>query len=441
MTARPNFDSWSDYQANNPPPPEPEPDQIEVDDAPASFPEPSPECFYGLAGRFAQDACKDTEASPIGVLTHLETWAGAYFGDAASLRMGGVIAPPRQNAVVVAVTNGGKGTSAAPVSRLMFYYVDPKLEKLGLLPIQYRDGPMSSGEGLAWAVRDPSDEKNKKTNEPIDPGIDDKRLFILEEEFASALKASQRLGNTLSPAIRGFWDRGSFSPLTKNNRVSATGAHICFVGHITDDELYKEMQDVEYLNGFANRLIWAVIRRPKIVPIPRSIPESTMQDYAAELAESIKFASTLTNGLKLSSASEDLWREVAPKLAKQDTLLSERARPHVLRNATIKALMGCSSTVEPEHIMAALHYWDYSTASREYIFSNAGNAEEDKILDALRKAPMTATEINEVVFQKNAKAEAISQILKSLESKGKIERSQRPPKGGKGRLATVFRVV
>ena len=56
---------------------------------------------------------------------------------------------------------------------------------------------LSSGEGVVWAVRDSQDG---------DPGAADKRLLVLEPEFASVLKAASREISTLSPTLRNGWD-------------------------------------------------------------------------------------------------------------------------------------------------------------------------------------------------------------------------------------------
>jgi hypothetical protein len=109
---------------------------------------------------------------------------------------------------------------------------------------------LSSGEGLIFQVRDPQydqvpiRESGRRTgailgyeNVLSDPGEPDKRLLIIESEFASALKVMDREGNTLSPVLRDVWDHGNLSPLTKKDRMVATGAHVCIIGHITVNEL------------------------------------------------------------------------------------------------------------------------------------------------------------------------------------------------------------
>ena len=102
-------------------------------------------------------------------------------------------------------------------------------------------GGLSSGEGLIWAVRDKIIQLERqgkgaaaeRVEVEVDPGVTDKRLYILESEFAGALAVMKRGGNTLSRVIRDGWDRGDLATLTKNSPARATGAHISIVGHIS----------------------------------------------------------------------------------------------------------------------------------------------------------------------------------------------------------------
>jgi len=73
----------------------------------------------------------------------------------------------------------------------------------------------------------------------VDPGENDKRLFVLDEEFAAALQCTKREGNTLSTNLRNFWDSGNVEPLTKTSKIKTTGAHVCLVTHITALELNR----------------------------------------------------------------------------------------------------------------------------------------------------------------------------------------------------------
>jgi len=80
-----------------------------------------------------------------------------------------------------------KGTSLGRVRAIM------KVADQGWSDDRLKGG-LSSGEGLINAVRDERREWNTKEGreEIIDPGIADKRLMIVEAEFASALAVMER---------------------------------------------------------------------------------------------------------------------------------------------------------------------------------------------------------------------------------------------------------
>ncbi|MBK7995243.1 MAG: DUF3987 domain-containing protein [Blastocatellia bacterium] len=121
----------------------------------------------------------------------------------------------------------------------------------------------------SYRKTEPIKEKGKVTGYQkviIDSGIEDKRLLIIETEFASVLRVLQRDGNTLSAIIREAWDKGDLRIITKNNPAQATQAHISIIGHITPDELRRYIDRTELGNGFANRFLWLCVKRSKLLP-------------------------------------------------------------------------------------------------------------------------------------------------------------------------------
>lgn len=417
----------------------------ETESLPAEFPKPHDACFYGIAGRFALEASKESEANPMGVLMHFIAWAGSYLGNQSALHLGDTVtAHPRFMVVTVGTSGAGKGTAASPVRKLMHEHVNTRLQKMSLPTINYRDGPMSTGEGLAYAVRDPVMGVDKEGNPTvIDEGVKDKRLFVLEEEFAAVLQASKRLGNTISAAIRRFYDpSGSYAPMTKTAAATATNAHVGFVGHITADELMRELGDTEYTNGFTNRILWVCINRSKIVVYPPKMPSETMESYAAELIEAFRFAQQ-GHSLTLSADARALYGSVAIELAKQQEKYSfaERSRLQVLRLAVAFALLDKTNVIQQEHLIAALAVWDYCTDSVSYLFEEKTiNPNEEKLLHALKINPaMSQTQIYKSVFGSNMESKKIGQLLKQMEAKGKIKREE--TQGAGKRKTTVFSLI
>src|SRR5262249_44990302 len=114
-------------------------------------------------------------------------------------------------------------------------------------------GGLSSGEGLINEVRDERQEWDNKEKrfEVVDPGVTDKRLMVVEPEFAGLLAVADRHGNTISPLIRRAWDGDKLQTITKNSPLCATGVHISIIGHITEDELRARITRTDMANGFA----------------------------------------------------------------------------------------------------------------------------------------------------------------------------------------------
>ena len=246
-----------------------------------SWPTFSMKACPGLLGEFVGLATRNSEADPAAVcITALVRFCAEIYGLAPQkgphIYVGETVHPPRLFAVICGNSSKArKGTSRHPVTKLFGreYCYRAQLDEWRLpMPARESGGPLSTGEGLAYFVRDESDEERERRqkNNPneILRDKDDKRLIILDEEFASGLSCTKREGNTLSMGIRCFWDSGEYAPLTKNNPISVRGAHINILTHITMQELSVCLGDVQAFNGFANRFLWICARRAKLVIEP-----------------------------------------------------------------------------------------------------------------------------------------------------------------------------
>jgi len=190
---------------------------------PDNWPQPlSKEAFHGLTGDIVHAIEPHTEADPAALLIQFLTTFGSVAGRKAYFMV--EASPHHTNLFAVLVgdtAKSRKGTSWGHIKRLFEEVASSWVSE------QIKDG-LSSGEGLIWAVRDPVGKD--------DPGVHDKRLLVVETEFASTLKVLKREGNILSPVMRNAWDTGYLNILTKNNPAIATDAHISIIGHITTQE-------------------------------------------------------------------------------------------------------------------------------------------------------------------------------------------------------------
>jgi hypothetical protein len=191
--------------------------------APEEWPTLDSRALYGLAGDAVRLACAHSEADPAAVLAQFLARFGASISTGPHVRIGDAIHFLRLFLAIIGETaKARKGTSEKPVDRI--YLAAEVLSGLAPLPV-YRGG-IGSGEGIVYAVRDPS-EKQDKEGMPVDEGAADKRLLVIDEELAGTLRASAREGSTTSAILRQAWDKGDLGTLTKHNPTRATGAHIC----------------------------------------------------------------------------------------------------------------------------------------------------------------------------------------------------------------------
>ena len=158
----------------------------------------------GIAGRFTALATLSSEADPAAVLATFLCRAGVEFGTRHYLMVGDSIHHARISAVIVGSSSKArKGTSGKPVSRLFQFNAQGQSRNDPYKPVRESPGPLQSGQGLIYAVGDPVKkwQVDKQTGAgqwiDEDPGVDDKRLFVLDEELAAALQCTKREGNTL----------------------------------------------------------------------------------------------------------------------------------------------------------------------------------------------------------------------------------------------------
>jgi hypothetical protein len=404
--------------------------------------------LYGPAGEIVRTIEPHTESSSVALLIQLLVCFGNMIGRTAHFVAEGSQHFLNLFAVLVGVTSGGrKGSSWAQVMRLLHHVDD------GLASEQTPSG-LSSGEGLIWAVRDPITE-----HKPIrqkgrvvdyedvvaDPGVADKRLLVFESEFASPLRMMARDGNILSVVIRQAWDTGVLRTLTKNSPVRATGAHISIVGHVTRDELRRELTATDMANGFANRFLWICAARSKELPEGGNLPEAALAPIAQRLRNAIAYART-TGEMKREQAIKEMWartyHEVTASAPGLVGAITSRGAPQIMRLACLYALLDHSNVVRAEHLLAAVALWEYCHGSARFIFGDSlGDPVADTILQALRNAPdgIDRTEISSL-FAGHKRSEEISRALAVLQENG-LARVQPLPGDGKGRPPEIWFAV
>ncbi len=388
----------------------------------------APEALHGIAGEFVRMIEPDTEADTSAILVQFLVAFGALVGRGPHYRVEGDQHHCNLFALLVGGTaKGRKGTSWGRV-RAPFEAVTSDDPLAAWKP--YVSG-LSSGEGLKYNVRDAKEEtKKSKHGEPVveivDDGVTDKRLLVVEPEFASVLRAAARPGNTLSATIREAWDSGNLRTLTKNDPVTATGAHICIIAHVTDDELRSELTATDSANGFANRYLFVAVKRSKLLPFGGDCADAgEAKALSDRVSERAKLARMRTR-IVMTADARTTWATVYPELSAGAEGLhgavTARAEAQVIRLALVYALLDGADHIDVPHLLAGLSVWTYCDATAKYIFgASLGDRTADEIMRRLAKAGdagLTRTELRDL-FNRHITADKLGAALEMLQRKGK----------------------
>lgn len=408
------------------------------------FPVLSDKALDGLAGFVVRTIEPHTEADNAALLIQFLAGYGNLVGKTAHFQVGADKHFTKLNAVIVgASSRARKGTSESEIRRVLV-----RVDETFLDCIQ---NGLSSGEGLIYHVRDEQTAKKPvKTkgiitsyqDEIVDEGAKEKRAFVIEPEFARVLQSMKREGNTLSSVIRQAWDTDRLRVMTKNP-VKATEAHVSIVGHITEIELIRNLEETETANGFANRFLWVCARRSKYLPDGGNLAESDLNEAVRCLNEAVQFAHN-TEQIKRDDEANQLWHRVYKRLSDgYGGLLgsvTSRATAQVIRLACLYALLDCSDTIRLKHLEAALAVWQYCEDSAKYIFGmSSGDKVADEIFTALQSndAGLSKTEISNL-FNRNRTAKEIEAALQTLLELNRIEKVEEKTQG---RPREVFKVL
>ena len=278
----------------------------------------------------------------------------------------------------------------------------------------------------------------------VDEGVSDKRLLLVEEEFSQALKVMGREGNILSPTLRQAWDGGHLRPLTKNNPIRATGAHISVIAHITKNELLRHLDSTEQTNGGANRFLWAMVRRSKVIANPTGAPESVLNPLIIRFRQAAERARQIGR-MGRDREAEALWEAWYPELSSDKPglfgAIIARAEAQVMRLAAVYAAIDGTALIQPHHLEAGLAVWRYCEASARYIFGDStGDPVADRIIAELQaKGPLTRTSVRDL-FDRNMPADKIAGAIGRLIGWGRVVEAE-VHSGGRGRPSRVIQLV
>jgi Bifunctional DNA primase/polymerase, N-terminal len=394
------------------------------------FPEPMGEdAFHGICGEIVRIIEPVSEASREAILAQLLVSFGNLIGRGPHKKQAGVHHLNEFSVLVGETAIARKGTAWVAINNLLTSVDEDWLAN------RMRDG-FQSGESIIHAVRDPQygvipinkrkmGEADKAEKTLIDEGVSDKRLQMVEEEFARLLTVASRQGNTLSSTLRKAWDAKQWLHTEgKNSPEKATGAHISMIGHVTIKELLNCLTEIENKNGFSNRVLWVATKRSKKVPLPPWINwRKDHPDILDRIHKIIECLGPLApeRELEWSDQAKQDWCKFYNSIKSSGSgvvgAIVARTDAHVLRLTMNFTVLDGSALMEPQHLKAAIAFWQYCERSASWIFGQkTGDKAADKIYWALQHEPkgLTRTKIIEDVFNKHISATTLDMALSTL---------------------------
>jgi len=400
----------------------------------------APEAFHGVIGDWVKLIAPHTEADPVALLVDALTASGNVIGPGPYFMQGRTKHFACLYTVIVGNTaRARKGTSRDEVGSLFRDIADDPTEMwlFGWVLGSIKTG-LSTGEGLVKALEVEPDFR------PIEP-----RLFIYEPEFARTLQVMKREGNTLSALVRSIWDSGSSGVMTKIKPLHVIGAHVSILGHVTQEELLRHLNETEMASGFANRFNWHWVKRSSRLP-ESSTP--SMDDYEKikiRLKANLESARSVRE-MRRSREAEEMWAMIYgdsrigadgyfdDELGGLVGFLLARTEAQIIRLSMIYALLDGSHVIEVEHLVAAIAVWEHSARSIAHIFGDSqGDPVADRIMEGLEEVAdggLTRTQLS-ALFSRHVSAMRMDITLKTLEEKGFIRFEKVETGGGP---ATVY---
>ena len=369
--------------------------------------------LHGVVGELVRAIEPHTESDPVAILVQSLIVFGSMLGRCGYYQVEATRHHTNEFAVLVGESSRARKGSALDQVLAVLSPVDEHWAGRRVA------SGLASGEGLVWRVRDPDTDAE-------DADRHDKRLLTIEPEFAAVLKVTKRQDNTLSAILRNAWDGKTLETLSKTAPARATNSHVSIIGHITRDELQRNVDASEIANGFLNRFMHFSVRSSKTLPFGGEIDQVDFTQVIYRLRLALAFGQ-VTERVRFGPDARELWPEHYARLREGHTGLwgevTARAEAHVVRLALIYALLDCSATIDAEHLRAALAVWDYSDQSARWCYGRSvGDPLADELWQAITRCPqgMTRTEIRDH-FSRNKRRHDIDHALDRLAHADLIE--------------------
>lgn len=400
------------------------------------WPQPLAQFVYehSAAGEWAAylDEAEVSEADPAAVLVQILTGLGAMVGLGPHIQHGVSRVPPRWYSLTVGQTSKARKGTSWEAARALLEVVDGG----DFIKARTLSG-FGSGEALLSPIADPDEDEQHGL---LPQTVPERRLLIVETEFARVLDIADRTGSTLSPNLRDLFDTGPVRNIVKGagGTIAASQHHCALVGHITAEELRKRLSSTAISNGFGNRLLLVGAKRPRLLPDPAAIDDSVRLPLASRLRDALDTARR-TGQMGLTDDAKALWRELYTAMERRPlpplaSTMTGRAPIQTLRIALLCALIRGDDRVERIDLEVAAEIVRYSIDTVLHIFGDQlGDERADRLLQAAREAGHRGLTGKErlALFSRNATGEQLGEAVRVLTSLSLCALLRVPSRGGR----------
>jgi hypothetical protein len=246
--------------------------------------------------------------------------------------------------------------------------------------------------------------------------------------------------------LRQAWDGRRLGLLTRNSPLRATGAHLALIGHITAEELRRCSTTLSIANGFLNRFLFVACRRAQLLSHggeKNPLANTGLRDRLAGVLEYARGAGELC----FHPDADELWTTSYEEMSEHPAdgvtgALTARAEAHSVRLALIYALLDGASSIEVEHLQAALALWGYAARGAEWALGDTtGVPLAEQLYRTLSDDPddLSRSQLRDSL-NRNYPSAQVTEALESLEKAGRAERRMRKNPNG-GRPAELWRAI
>jgi hypothetical protein len=332
--------------------------------------EMDPAAYSGLPGDFVRTAEPHTESDPVALLLSFLTFVGNIIGPGPHMRVEGAKHGGNEFVLLVGESSRSrKGTSRQHVTNIV-----------GPTDPDWRDNcigsGLGSGEGIGHYLQDGEAQR-------------DRRLLLMEGEFAAVLRRMDRKGCTISSELRNAWDGIALQSIVKNDRYRASGIHLSLLAHITSSELMRELDATDAENGFLNRFLIHVVGRSKSLPFGGDLSAVNVAPLISRIRSAVDFARTVDE-LRWDESGREVWEPAYKAMTTEDVpgiagAVMARLEAHAIRLSVLYALCDLSESIMAEHVESALAVVEHSRQSILYLFADrTGNVLADRCLEHIR---------------------------------------------------------